>query len=115
MPSGWCSARVSYTGVAAPGAVVCCACMHEAQSRRRQRVPSHTLPLTALVKSCAVTVRCITLSFELKALSGYTSPQITPSPLYARGEWTWRVGVLLATRQAREVQSCPGAGQYRTS
>src|SRR6266403_15074 len=50
-------------GVTAPGATVCCACMHEAQSRRRQRVPRHTLPLTDPTKSCAVTVRCMTLSF----------------------------------------------------
>src|SRR5262249_21131637 len=70
MPSGWCSARVSYTGVSAPGAAVCCACMHEAQSRRRQRVPIHTLPLTALVKGCAVTGRCMTLAFELNVIIG---------------------------------------------
>src|SRR5215475_448622 len=70
MPSGWCSARVSYTGVSAPGAAVCCACMQEAQSRRRQRVPNHTLPLTDLVTSCAVTVRCMTLSFELNVIIG---------------------------------------------
>src|SRR5262249_30186516 len=68
MPSGWCSARVSYTGVAAPGAVVCCACIHEAQSRRRQRVPSHTLPRTDPDKSFAVTVPCITLSLGLNVI-----------------------------------------------
>src|SRR5215510_10175705 len=70
MPSGWCSARVSYTGVSAPGAVACCACIHEAQSRRRQRVPGHTLSLIALVKGCAVTRRCITLAFELDVIIG---------------------------------------------
>src|SRR5262245_57554156 len=57
-------------GVSAPGTAVCCACMHEAQSRRRQRVPNHTLPLTDLAKSCAVTVRCMTLAFKLNVIIG---------------------------------------------
>src|SRR5262245_35587656 len=57
-------------GVAAPGAAVCCACMHEAQSRRRQRVHHHTLPRTAPAKSCAVTVRCMPLAFELNVIIG---------------------------------------------
>src|SRR5215475_12523977 len=70
MPSGWGSPRVSYTGVAAPGATVCCACMHEAQSRRKQRVPNHTLPRTDPAKSCAVAGRCMTLAFELNVIIG---------------------------------------------
>src|SRR4029450_7578099 len=57
-------------GVSAPGAGVCCACMHEEQSRRRQRVPNHTLPRTDPTKSCAVTVRCMTLALELNVIIG---------------------------------------------
>src|SRR4029453_3131379 len=57
-------------GVPAPGPTVCCACMHEAQSRRRQRVLSHTLLRTDPAKSCAVTVRCMTLALELNVIIG---------------------------------------------
>ena len=70
MPSGWCSARVSYLSLSTPGATVCCAPRQEAHSSTRQRVPGHKRPRSSPGKGFTGTVRCMTLPFALNVTVG---------------------------------------------